>query len=322
MEDTTIRRSVARDFFLHFAATAALYVSAVSFLTLLFDYIDRFFPSGLSYYYDVYSGTMRFAIASLIVIFPLYYFLMRKVMREMRAGTLNPQGSIRKWLLYITLFISGATVVGDLVVLIYTFLGGQEITASFLLKVLAIFVVIGGAFLYYLKDLSGYWLSREQTSKQIGYGVAAVVLVAVAGAFFIIGSPQTQRELRYDQERVGHLSELQMQIVYYWQSKEVLPPALESLEDDISGYRVPVDPATAEAYEYRSTGEMSFELCAEFARPTPEALRESRALYPMSDDAFVHEAGRQCFERTIDPERYPPFEDRISDTKPVTPVLR
>ena len=59
---------------------------------------------------------------------------------------------IRKWLIYFTLFAAALIIIGDLVALIFSLLGG-ELTVRFLLKVVTIFFVAGSVFYYYLWDL-------------------------------------------------------------------------------------------------------------------------------------------------------------------------
>lgn len=302
-----------KDFFLNIAVMATLYVSTVSFITLLFQYIDRLFPGNLNRYVDPYAGGISFAIAALIIIFPLYIFFVRFLNTEMRAHPEKRELGIRKWLIFVTLFLAGATVVIDLIVLLHTFFSGQELTAGFLLKVLTIAVVIGGIFYYYLMDLKGKWQKEEKLSKTIGAIVAAVVLLSVVAGFFIMGTPRENRLLRIDMEKVSDLQTIQWQIVNYWQQKEALPQQLSALEDSIGGFEVPTDPQTGAAYTYRVTGGLSFELCAEFNQESPDTSRP--LVHPRIEDASLarggvqnweHEAGTHCFERTIDPELYPP----------------
>ncbi len=62
---------------------------------------------------------------------------------------------IRRWLIYFTLFVAALIIIGDLVSLIYNFLGG-ELTTHFILKVLAIFFVATSTFIYY------FWQIKQQ----------------------------------------------------------------------------------------------------------------------------------------------------------------
>lgn len=307
-----------RDFFLNVASMAALYVSAVSLITLLFQYTDYLFPDRVSstYAYDPYSGAIRFAIASLIIIFPLYIFFTRLVHQDLRRDPTKREGMFRRWLIYITLFIAGATVAGDLIALINTYLSG-EITTRFALKVLAVLVVAGVIFLYYWQELKGTWELRERQSKLIGALTALLVVGSIVSGFFIIGSPAHQRDLRFDRERVNDLQTIQNGVVSYWQAKRALPEALANLQDPLVGFVVEGDPETDAPYGYRARGPLTFELCAAFALPTEENPRafgsEASVVGPGvfgEPISWHHAAGEQCFERTIDPERIMPYEGK------------
>lgn len=66
-----------KDFFLNAAVMVTFYVSAFSFISLLFQLIDTLFPKDVGGYVDPYSSGISFALASLIIIFPLYLFFTR-----------------------------------------------------------------------------------------------------------------------------------------------------------------------------------------------------------------------------------------------------
>ena len=302
-----------KDFFLHLGTMIALYVSVVSLLALLFQYINVLFPDVLNTYnyYDPYSPQIRLSIASLIIIFPLYIFLTRLLNRDLRVHTEKKELWIRKWLIYITLFVGSITIVVDLITLINIFLGG-EITTRFILKVLAILVVVGGTFLYYLYDLKGKWEREEGTSQIVGWVAGIFVLATIVSGFFIIGSPMSQRLVRFDDQKINNLSEIQSQIVWFWQQKKRLPKDLSELEDPLVGYTVPKDAQTDNAYVYKIKGNMIFELCATFNLPNDnKSVERAYPVYSDYSGGFVnatweHEAGEKCFSRTIDPERFPP----------------
>lgn len=307
-----------KDFFLWLAAIAALYVSTISLLALWFAYIDRLVGTA-NVYLDPFSTAMRIAVASLIIIFPLYLFFTRILHNDIRRHAEKRELWIRRWLLMLTLFGAGVTMVIDLIILLNTFLGGEEITTAFLLKVISVLVVVGGVFWYYLNEVQGKWERQEGSSKAIAGFAVLVVLASVVSAFFIIGTPRELRLMRYDQEKVYALQNIQSQVTTYWQQKQILPKTLEDLKDPLSGFVVPVDPQNAEdakfAYEYNPKDSRSFEVCATFNLPSTGSEKDqaiARPVYPAGyygaeTEYWTHAAGRVCFARSIDPERYPPF---------------
>ncbi len=319
--DTPKPKITPKDFFLWLGAMASLYVSIVSILTLYFQYINHLFPDPLAGYVDPYSSTIRFAIASLVVATPLYIYLTRKINTDIRTIPEKKDLWVRRWLIYITLFIGGLTLAIDLVALINAFLGG-DITMRFVLKVVAVFVVVSGFFWYYLSDLRGKWERQAQLGHILGYGVGALVVASILAGFLIIGSPIDQRLYRFDEQKVMDLGGIQSQLVYgYWQQKGELPEDLSALQDPINGYIVPMDAQTGVPYVYEKTGEMSFKLCATFnketrandpyARPTvavPSKMVPGEVGIDLQALPWTHGVGETCFDRTIDPERYPVFK--------------
>jgi hypothetical protein len=59
---------------------------------------------------------------------------------------------VRKWLTYITLYIATGIIIGDLITLLTYVLNG-DLTLRFVLKVLAVLLIAGSIFGYYLWDL-------------------------------------------------------------------------------------------------------------------------------------------------------------------------
>ena len=111
------------------------------------------------------------------------------------------------------------------------------------------------------------------------------------------------------------LDNIQWQIIEYWRRKEKLPETLDELTNEISGYQAPIDPQTGLPYWYIKKEENSFELCAEFNLGRDERDSSTRARIPKPlgsrelDWNWEHTAGRTCFERTIDKELYPPYDE-------------
>lgn len=297
-------------------ALIALYGSITSFITLLFEYINTAFPDPLAYYGDPYGGAVRTSMATLIVLVPASIILFRLIRGSIDKEPAKASIWVRRWALVLTLFIAGAVVVIDLITIINTFLGG-EITSRFFLKAAVVLLVAVGVFLHFLADIKGYWGAHVKKANLIGISMGVLALAAVISGFFIIGTPAHVRDLRLDAQKVSDLQSIQYQVVYFWQLKRTLPADLAELNDPLSGYLVPVAPETGEAYRYERTSDSSFNLCASFNAETPDTKGQGAyggrdIAYPspvgQMDENWTHSAGEHCFSRTIDPERYPPFE--------------
>lgn len=309
-----------KDFFLWAGAMIAVYASFFAFISLLFDYLNFAFPDPLSYYpADPYSGGISYEMASLIVLVPLATWILLMIHRSIGRDPSRAEIWVRRWALYLTLFVAGVTVAADLIALIMYFLQG-DVTVRFLLKVLIIFLVVGAGFLHFLADLRGYWAANPSKSRMVASGVGVLVLASIVAGFFIVGTPWQARLYRYDDQKVSDLTSIQYQIVNYWQSKEKLPTTLADLQDPISGFIVPVDQQTNEAYTYQTTGALSFKLCATFNAETRPYVSSTRTVpvapaggvgKPISE-SWQHTGGETCFERTIDPDRYPPYSKQKS----------
>ncbi|OHA18514.1 MAG: hypothetical protein A2836_00875 [Candidatus Taylorbacteria bacterium RIFCSPHIGHO2_01_FULL_45_63] len=315
MDITQKPKTTPKDFFLHLGALVTLYISVTSLLTLLFEIINSTFPDNLTYYVDPYSTGMRLAIASLIIIFPIYIFLSWLLAKDVKGNPEKRELGIRKWLTFFTLFVAGIAMMVDLVVLVNTFLNG-EITTRFILKVVSVLVVAGAIFAYYIYDIRKDWQTNTKGLKTFAWIACLAVLISVIGGFIVMGSPATARKMRFDERRVSDLQSIQWQIVNYWQQKGELPKTLFDLEDSISGFTVPSDPEIGPGYNYSmSVGSLSFKLCANFSLESDDKISRGgykSIPYPVTNEFggaisenWKHGTGETCFDRTIDPKLYP-----------------
>ena len=298
-----VNKNLPRDTFLYFTAIITLVVVAVGFGMAVFNYIDFYFPDSATDYYrsaSSYEGAIRQAMAMLIVVFPVFLWVSRFLRKDVALYPEKRELKIRKWLLYLTLFVAVLIIIGDFVTVVNNFLRG-ELTMRFVLKALTIFFISGSVFYYYLAQL------REKTVKWLelfSWIIVAVVILTVLWGFAVIGSPFVQREKRFDEKRVQDLSMIQNYITNYWQNKEKLPVELNNLEDPLLGVTIPFDPETGEPYEYRVVSDLMFELCATFTTESEDGPSAVPQIYPprSQDYNWQHGVGRVCFERTIDPD--------------------
>lgn len=302
--------------FLHLFVIIMLYAATINFLTLAFQYTNVWVPDTLSeinfYAQDQYHNIIRFALAFFIIVFPVFILTSWSLNRSYLKNPAVKDMKTKKWLIYFTLFTAALIIIGDLVRIVFVFLEG-EITTRFILKATSVLIVTAVIFGYYLWDVKKTKVFKYH--KQFVLTIVIIALITVIAGFFIIGSPKSKRLQRLDIERVENLSNIQSQIINYWQKKDQLPEQLSNLEDNISGYTVPTDPITKESYEYQVKGKETFELCASFdltSQPDQIIKRLGR------EQNWQHNPGRNCFERIIDKELYPPiFEDIKSPPIPV-----
>lgn len=313
-------RTTPKDFFLHLAATVALYAAAIALINLSFSIINYAVPDKLAGYFS--STSIAWPISMLVILVPLLYILEWLIVRDIGRMPEKRDLWVRRWRIYLTLFLAGATIIGDLIALINTYLSG-ELTSRFLYKILAILIICGVIFAYYLMQrIDSSDISSGRRKLVGGIGIV-IVLAAIIGGFVIVGSPATQRAYRFDSQRINDLSNIQWQIINNWQIKGKLPANLSELGDKLSGQIVPMDPETEQPYEYTIKSPTTFEICANFSRDSQDLKGRGEFGYggggfggvtsypamPYPDgngDTWKHGVGRTCFERTIDPERYPP----------------
>ena len=321
--------------FLSMGVLITLTTSVVSFLNLIFDTLEKKFPDALNanyqYGYSTYDyDSIRTALATLIIFFPIFIIVSYFWKKHIQNGIGRIDEIIKKWLVYLILFFSAIVVAVDLVMLVRYFVSG-EITTRFIFKVLAVLVVAIFIGSYYICLLRG-------KEKIFGFNVglwssiksSILVLALIIWSFTVIGSPMQQRTWRLDDTRVQDLQSIQWQVINHWQQKEELPENITILANPLSGYSLPVDPEfeKGKKYEYsvKDAKLLKFELCADFSSSMPKGWVENKGyggIMPMSDtmemsisypyrggginESWDHQAGRTCYERTIDKDMYPPY---------------
>jgi hypothetical protein len=308
-------KTSAKDFFLHLGAMVALYAVAISFVNMLFTVINKALPAIDQYSYGYYGSynpyNISLPVATLIIVFPIFILLSWLLSKSYTIDPSRKEIWVRRWLVYITLFVAGIIFVGELVTVLYKFLSGEDFTAAFLLKALTVLAVTGLVFGYYLQEIR----DRVGGKSRKVWAIASTVIVvaAIILGFSVIGSPRTQRLKRYDSQKVQDLQNIQWQVISHWQKTGRIPASISELSDALSGYQTPLDPQTKQPYEYHATGAQSFQLCADFNRK-PSIMNSSngsiaRPAMPRdikgTPDFWDHGIGRQCFDREIDESLYP-----------------
>jgi hypothetical protein len=145
----------AREAFLYLLMFLTLYISAFSFGTLVFQFVNRWLPDALSDRYmalDSITSAIRMGTASLIIAFPIFLFISWVLTKAIDKDPEKRGSRVRKWLTYVTLFIAAGVIIGDFITMIYNLLAG-ELTLRFVIKIITVAVIAGAIFGYYLWDL-------------------------------------------------------------------------------------------------------------------------------------------------------------------------
>jgi hypothetical protein len=288
----------AREAFLYLLLFTTLYISAYSFGAAVFAYIDRAFPDPAVRWNEAIARLqVRWALSALIVAFPVFAYLSTLVGRQVRRDPAKRRSNVRRWLMYLTVFVAASVLIGDFTTLVYNALGG-ELTTRFVLKVLTVAAIGGTILAYYLTDLrledSVSAVEHPAWTRALGTIAALGVIAAVAGGLFVIGAPGEERARRLDARRVEDLRAIAEAARVYYGRHGTLPGSVGELTRE-GGLRV-VETAETGAYEYRVTGADTFEVCATFQHDSTEqpGLRIG--------DVWAHAPGRQCFPIDAKPE--------------------
>ncbi len=297
-------KTSAKDFFLNLGAIVALCIVVFNLVNLLFTIINKAYPLTTGYnYYGSYS--ISWPVASLIIFFPIYILLMGLLEKEYKTEPEKRNVGIRKWLTYITLFLSGLALAGDLVTVLYYFIDGQDLTTGFIMKALSVLVISLAIFFYYISDAFG---KLNGISRKVWTSVSTIVIITgIVWGFSVLGSPRTQQLLKYDEQKVNSLMEINSEVANYYSTKGALPKTLADMSG-VNYYVAQVDPQTQKPYEYQKTGNTTYNFCAEFNSATPSGAERNIYARPMGYQSWTHPAGHHCFSQTINPSQYPPIK--------------
>lgn len=146
----------AREAFLYLLLFMALYLSAYHFGTLIIQFITLAFPDPAAPAWGEQRAgilrSMRWAVSSIVVAFPVFLYLSVFTAREVRRDPAKRASKVRRQLTYLTLFVAAAIIIGDLIAFLNDLLAGQ-LTVRFALKVLTVALIASALFFYYLRDL-------------------------------------------------------------------------------------------------------------------------------------------------------------------------
>lgn len=285
----------AKDFFLHLLSSITLYISAIAFLMVTFQLINYLFPevSADMWRYDYSSGILRTGLSMLIITLPVFLgsrmFLANMYTKEPERKAFK----MRKWLIYLTLFVAAIIVIVTLVTVVNAFLSG-EFTSRFILKALATIAVAAAVFSYYLLDVKDGLTKSKRLIYLLSTSIVSVVLIALT--FFVVGSPTQARLERLDNERVSALMTVQYAVEFYYTSNGSLPESLDQLDQFNFGSTNFTDPVSGTPYDYTPSEGGAYTICATFDTNTEDVSRKDASMVSTQD--WQHPAGNYCFSKS------------------------
>jgi len=299
----------ARETFFYLVLFVTLYITAFHVGAVLFQLVNRAVPdvAGPGSYAEEFSPqAARGAIAAIIIAFPIFLFMSRLIGTSVARDPEKRASKIRRWLTYITLFVSACVIIGDLTFLVTRVLSG-ELALRVGLKVLAVLLIAGVLFLHYLATLR-----REEDRAQSAAGPSILARLAGVAAFvvlvaglFAVGSPREERLRKLDETRVNDLIQIQSEIEGFYRDHGRLPGALGIVADlPNSGVTRTADPVTREPYGYRIVDSTTYELSADFA--AADSVGRAVTEYPREPKFWRHPAGHRVYRITIPPGRTSP----------------
>ncbi len=303
MEQTIKPKVSAKDLFVNLGAFVALYTVVFSLISLLFTVINKSYPQITNYYNT--SASISWPVSIIIIFFPILVLMYWLLEKEYIVEPDRQKFGVHKWLSYITLFIAGLGLAGDLVAVLYYFLNGEELTTGFLLKVLVVLVISFGVFMYFISDIRGKLNSKNRNIWRII--ATAVVVGSIIWGFAVLGSPRTQRLYKYDEQKVSDLQNINSYIQSYYSQKGSLPTTLDEVASQ-NYMSMPVDKQNSKPYEYHLVGQSAktYQLCAEFNTDSQMENGYSIANYYDTQTSWKHEIGHKCFNLSIPVSMYAP----------------
>lgn len=207
-----------------------------------------------------YDKQLKFAISALLISAPVYFLSQFFIKRGFKKNEFSKESNLRKWLIYLILFVSSVIILGLLISLFNNFLSG-ELTTRFALKAISVFFLSVFTFLYYLYNLKD--TKKNIIDKLFLFSSLCIILTIFISAFFYIESPQTARARKYDQALMNNIYNLEGLVNEYYNINQELPNNLEEISSFNS--RTPyINVNTLDLIQYTKISDTDFELCADF----------------------------------------------------------
>ncbi len=144
----------AREAFLYLLLFSTLYLFVWNVGNIGVQLVNLYVPDPADVAIYGYSpnDSIRWSLAAVIVSFPIFIYLASLTGRELRADPTKRASKVRRWLTYLTLFVTSIIIIGELVYHTHKLLAG-ELSLRVILKGAIVLGIAAALFIYYLRDL-------------------------------------------------------------------------------------------------------------------------------------------------------------------------
>lgn len=294
-------KNSAKFAFFYMLSLVALVFMSVSTGMIIFQIINKHIADFIDQYGIRYSPEqLKFAISALVISAPIYYLTTRQIFKNLFSGELDKDSGIRKWLTYLILLIASVVMIGWMIAVINSFLGG-EFTLKFILKTATALGISAIIFTFYLHDIKREEVAgkKDKTIKLYLYGSLALITIAFIASLFTVESPTQARNKKLDEAIINDFNKINSAIDVYYQDNKKIPDDLNALKEN-SNFLTDDDlknPTSEEAYEYKTINEKKYELCATFRTSNKDEQEDDYRYGPSG--FYLHDVGYQCLKNTI-----------------------
>lgn len=151
-----------RDAFLYILSFFALYVTVIGAAALLWGLAEAWFEDPLDRTGGS-AGAIRGAISMVVISYPIFLYLAITIRKKLTSGEMSGDSTLRKVLIYLTLFLIAITAIIDLIVILNAFLSG-ELTGRFAVRSISLLALAGLVFEYFRQELAAYNSARREAA--------------------------------------------------------------------------------------------------------------------------------------------------------------
>lgn len=276
----------------------ALIFMALSSGMIIFQLINKYVVDIIDQFNGMFSQeALKFAISALVISAPIYYVTAWEIQKNLFRGGLVKDSGVRRWLTYFILLVSSVVMIGWLIATLNSYLDG-ELSTKFILKSLTAILISAIIFSFYLYEIKREEVINKKDKVVRVYFAASLILIAACfvAALLIVESPTQTRNRKMDNNNISNLEQIESEINIYYLKNKKLPVNFADIKNNSEYLSDSVfkNKLTGQEYEYRVTGEKTFELCTDFLASNKDDKNPESNVW---GDKWKHDAGRQCFKK-------------------------